>query len=480
MTSFFTRDPTRPLRVRTAALLAEGKFGEALPMCRHVVDLAPRLAAGWSDLGWALLGLKQNDEAIAACETALFIDERYVWAWNNKGAALLNLRRHEDALVALDRASALDPHALKYGRTTIQLNRLRALIGLRRFNDAVESATRLLRVAPALVAAWVIKAQALKELQRHDEAKAAFAQALKVAPDDYFALIQASLFYAAHLHDHEQALEYCQRILSLRPDDSYACQLKADLLRLLERNEEACSAYEQAIACGAAQGSRPGALWISYGLTLIEVGRYGEALAALDHPAASISSNRSVLINRGLVFTSLDRHADALDYYEAACASDPTSLLALCNRANELVALGRFAEASAAIEQVLATDDSYGCGWHSKGVLATERGHYEEARAAFQRSIALEARHSSHYADLARLLLALDDHVQAYEVIERALALDPYDMRWWQVKAQALRAAGRIDEAAAAEQRGADLLAEQTAQVDAYFQAKAQADASER
>ncbi len=52
--------------------------------------------------------------------------------------------------------------------------------------------------------------------------------------------------------------------------------------------------------------------------------------------------------------------------------------------------------------------------------------------------------------------------------------LDPYYARAWRVNARALRAAGREEEADAAERRGEELLAEQTAQVEAYLRSKAQ------
>lgn len=473
----FDRDPTRALRTRAGALLREGKFAEALPICQRVVELAPRLVDGWSDLGWALLGLKRYEEAISACETALFLDERSMWAWNNKGAALARLGRHDEALAAYDRAIALDPAALKYGRTTAHYNRLRELLDLKRYEEALASANLLLRFIPRQANVWVSRAQALSGLKRDDEAEAALAQALKVAPADWFALVQSCLFYGNQRHDYAKALVLCQRMLDLHRDDGYAHTLKGDVLRLLERPAEACVAYEQAIDHAAERGGRSDVFWLSYGRMLTRTGRYGEALAAfdlVDRPTATVANARAVQINRGVVLSAIERHSEALACYERAREIDPTSALALTNAAEELVELGRFSEAAALADRALAFDAEFPCRRHTKGILAAARGEFAEARMALQASIEDAPSHSAHHADLADVLIALDDPEQACATIERALALDPYDARSWRIKAAALRAAGKLEEAAEAERHSAALLAEQTAQVDAWLQARAE------
>ncbi|HEX6817700.1 MAG TPA: hypothetical protein VF120_04945, partial [Ktedonobacterales bacterium] len=76
------------------------------------------------------------------------------------------------------------------------------------------------------------------------------------------------------------------------------------------------------------------------------------------------------------------------------------------------------------------------------------------------------------HATYALALVAQGNPSEALRAVDYALSIDPFEARTWKIKAQALRAAGREGEAAEAERRGVELLAEQTAQVDAYLQAQ--------
>jgi tetratricopeptide (TPR) repeat protein len=217
-----------------------------------------------------------------------------------------------------------------------------------------------------------------------------------------------------------------------------------------------------------------GNLWIDMSHALICQGRFRDALVAVDNGVALALGNSLLLINRGEVYSHLGREAEALACYEEAHAAQPDALLPQIDIAAALVTLGLLDEAKAQLDAVLAVDGEHGCAWYVTGMRETALDHFDDALDAFDKSIILEPGHASHYAAFAELLLKLEDPVHAGQVIERALAIDAFDARTWRIKAQALRAAGKLEEADEAERHGAALLAEQTAQVDAYLQAKGQ------
>ncbi|MDE3231616.1 MAG: tetratricopeptide repeat protein, partial [Chloroflexota bacterium] len=248
-----------------------------------------------------------------------------------------------------------------------------------------------------------------------------------------------------------------------------------DILFSREDYRNAASAYERALARCANDAASTADIWHSYGSTLISLGRFGEALAAFDKGAAIVSGRVRPINGRGVILSRIGRHEAALAWYEATLLLRPSANV-LSNKAEALASLGRLDEADAILDEASAMAPDAMAVWAVRGIVATSRGRHDEALAAFNRAIALGPRHAPNYAELARLLLALGDVEHACEVAERALALDPYDARAWQVKAQALRALGQEGDADAAERHGATLLAEQTAEVDAWLRARAARD----
>ena len=468
---FFGRDTTRALSTRAIALLQAGKFAEALPLCQELVALTPESAAAWSNLGWALMQNHRLDEAIAACETALTLNPNNRWAWGNKGVALSRLGRHEEALAAYDRACELDPGGLLHGRTHPYRNRLWPLLQLRRFDEVIIVADELLRYLPNDVEIWVKRGQALAGLRRYAEAEETFLFASELKSPEA-ALSQLAIFYAGNMRAYDKALTVVDRLFAYRPNDVSSWNLRGYVLSASGAYEKALGAFERAMACDGLSDATLGGLWNSRGDALMRLGRFQDALIALDKSAALAPGNAYSFITRGEVYSHIERESEALACYEAAHKAQPAVLLAQTNIAAALVALGPLDEAKTHLDAVLAINAEHGCAWYVIGFRETELGHYDDALAALDKSITLEPTHAAHYAAFAELLLKLDDPEHACRVIERALALDPIDARSWKIKAQALRAAGKLEEAAEAERRGAELLAEQTAQVDAYLQAQ--------
>jgi superkiller protein 3 len=330
----------------------------------------------------------------------------------------------------------------------------------------------MLEYSPKDSTVWVIRGEALAEQKRYDEAEEAFLFAVGLASTKRFALTELGYFYVNKTRDFGKAMDVCERLFEFQSDLNIAWRLKGDVLFECRRYQEAVIACEEAIAHGGLKVGNAMGLWDSYGASLLFSGRCGDALTALEHAATAAPGFTAPLTTRGVLLSRLQRHAEALEWYEAAILANPRAPIPKLNKAETLAYLERYDEAESILNDVLASEpESFGA-WSVKGLLETRRGRYDDAMTAYSKSIQLEPLHADTYAGLALLLLALDDAQHACQVVERAVTLDPYDARWWHVKAQALRAAGRAEEANAAEQHGAALLAEQEAQVDAYLRTK--------
>ena len=78
----------------------------------------------------------------------------------------------------LERILSLDPH-----NVPALNNKGNALVNLRRLDDARAAFERVIELEPAFVAAWINLANTLSSLERYDDAKAASDHALALAPE---------------------------------------------------------------------------------------------------------------------------------------------------------------------------------------------------------------------------------------------------------------------------------------------------------
>lgn len=437
------RTPAVIASQQAAMLAKQGKFAEAIPFYEEALTLTP-----------------------------------HVVLWSALAFARLMAGRYAEALSAYDKVVELDPGALRRGQTAAHIHRVSILADLKRCDEALAAADEMIAQAPRNSDSWVCRGYAYVSLKRYHDAEEALLTAIRLAPSNRLALGELTNFYRKNVRDFERATEVCERLLAIRPNDEYAWGHRGKILHDFNQYEEAVNAYERALECKADNFLIRAPNWRNYGLSLLYLGRCFDALVALDRSEALIPGREPNWNGRGVIHERIEQHAEALERYEAAIHADHLEIVPRINKAELLTYLGRYDEAESILSEVLAEEpESFGA-WCVKGLLETRRKRHDEAMAAFRRSIELEPRHGPTYMELAALLLDLDDPEHAATVAERATTLDPYYARAWKVKAQALHAAGGEEEAAAAEQRGAELLADQTAQVEAYLRAKGQRDAS--
>ena len=99
------------------------------------------------------------------------------------------------------------------------------------------------------------------------------------------------------------------------------------------------------------------------------------------------------------------------------------------------------------VEAVLKIEDSYGPAWRRKGTWLLDVGQAEEARLAFERAEALLPEYADAPLGLASTALAQDDVEAALRFAQTALERAPDDAYARNILGNALRRAGRMDEA---------------------------------
>lgn len=170
-----------------SALVAKGRYGEAISYLGRAIEIKPDYAAVYARLGMAHQFIGQYAEALAHYEKALKLDSKIPDVHNNLGIVLTTIGRLEEAVVQLRRAIEIEPHKANAYR-----NLANALQFLGDLEGAVECNYQALAMWPADVSGRINLGNALQMLDRHHEAIQCLEIALALDPDNKAALYNRS------------------------------------------------------------------------------------------------------------------------------------------------------------------------------------------------------------------------------------------------------------------------------------------------
>jgi predicted O-linked N-acetylglucosamine transferase (SPINDLY family) len=160
---------------------------------------------------------------------------------NNHGATLQKLKRYQEALDSYGRALKIKPDFAE-----VHNNRGNALRELKRFEEALDSYARALKIDPNYAEALNNRGATLQELKRYEEAEDSYARALKIRPD--FAEVYNNRGLAQQeLRRFGEALDSYARALKIDPNYAVAHNNRGLALQELRRFDEALDSYASAL-----------------------------------------------------------------------------------------------------------------------------------------------------------------------------------------------------------------------------------------
>ena len=192
-------------------LMAEGRYAEAVPVYRQLVEALPGNSGLLLNLGMAIHLSGQDREAIPQFAAASRLQPDLFPAALFLGAANLRLGRNAEAVAPLQKAVRLQPDSRDASSMLAE-----ALVGLERYAEAEPHLRRLTVMAPADPAAWFNLAKAYEAL-----AGSSFDRLLKQDPESPLGLAlvaEARLKQdrrAAAFHLYRQAIERGPRLRGL-------------------------------------------------------------------------------------------------------------------------------------------------------------------------------------------------------------------------------------------------------------------------
>ena len=162
---------------------------------------------------------------------------------------------------------------------------------------------------------------------------------------------------------------------------------------------------------------------------LRRLGRYEEALAALDRCIELEPDYGDAHLNRGNVLHNLRRYEEALVSHDRALEYGPNKSYAHNGRGIALRRLGRREEAIEAMDRALELEPDYVVGYLNRADILIELGRCDEARADHDRALAVREPDASTLNEIAWALLnpespdEMRDPQKALPLVQRAVEM---------------------------------------------------------
>jgi len=258
--------------------------------------------------------------ALTLLDTALALDPTHLPAINERCERHARLGDHEASLRDAERFIARAPH-LWLGHTLLG----NALRRLGRYDQALSSFDRAVKLDSTQTLVWFCRAQVLCLLERFEEALADSAEAIRLDPESVvgYAVRARAL---DGLRDFEASLMSYQRALEIGPDRFELWNNRASVLKRLQRWNDLIENAEKIIALDAKQARG----YADRGSARFHLGELDAAVRDWDTAVEHASLNREVYLGRGMVHEIAGRYQAALaDYTEAAMISGPDRKRAL-------------------------------------------------------------------------------------------------------------------------------------------------------
>ena len=357
----------------------------------------------------------------------------------------------QDALVS-HQSGLLDAAEIQYkklliflpGNTTLLTNLGTIALQKGNLEDGLKLIGKSLQINSNQPYAINNKGNALRELNRLDEALASYDYAIVLKPDYAEAYFNRgnTLFDLKRL---DEALASYERAIVLNPDYTEAYFNRGNVLQNIKRLEEALESYDRAIVLNPDYAEA----YFDRGNALHELSRVDEALASYERAIAIKPDYAEANYNRGIALLKLKRADEALASYDRAIALKPHYTEAYINRGNALQDLKRLDEALVSYDRAIALKPDYAKAHMNRGNALLDLMRLNEALISYERAIALKPDYAKAYINRGNAFQVFKRLDEAMADYNHAIALKPDYAKAYMNRGNALQTLKRLDEALA-------------------------------
>ena len=345
--------PVRELFQQGSAAQDAGKYSQAEAIWRRVLQIEPKNAYAYYNLGIALRNQGKLEQAIAAYKKAIQLNPNYANAYINLGVALYYQKKLEQAIAAYKKAIQLNP------KDADAYNNLGAALSDQgKLEQAIAAYKKAIQLNPNYANAYNGLGNALSDQKKLEQAIAAYKKAIQLNPNyaDAYNNLGAALYYQGKL---EQAIAAYNKAIQLNPNYSAAYNNLGNALRNQGKLEQAIAAYNKAI---------------------------------------QLNPNYSTAYNGlGSVLVDQKKLEQAIAAFQKAIQLNPNYTYAYYNLGNALRNQGKLEQAIAAYQKALTLPNNprspasdYTLAHNGLGLALQQQGKLKEAIAEFKQAIALD------------------------------------------------------------------------------------------
>lgn len=221
-------------------------------------------------------------------------------------------------------------------------------------------------------------------------------KAMSIGGHEFFEALHDLATAQAQIGDFTSALNNYQKCLKFG-NSSYELFFNiARILDDLKRFEEAVDFYDKGLALKPDYAFG----WYNKGNSLYDLKRYYEAITHFDKAINLKPDYPEAWVNKGVTLHDLKRYEEAIAHYDKALNLNPAYPEAWVNKGVTLHDLKRYDEAIAHYDKGLTLKSDYARGWSNKGAALNELKRYEEAVAHYDQALSLKSDIDWIYGDL--------------------------------------------------------------------------------
>jgi tetratricopeptide (TPR) repeat protein len=346
-----------------------GFFDRALSSYDRVLKISPQNAFVLARRCGVLNALEDYKNALESCDNALASERIWdyftsAYIWTQRGAALIGLGKYEEALNAVEPLLKKQPdYAYAYNVKAV------ASWNLKKYDEAYIAINKSVHIfqgvsakkysySPAifyraLILAYYNQGRILSSLKRYAEAKESYNSAIEIARKDIIIKLYG---YKNKLSAFDQKI--VANIITNQSANNIALSKQDGIIANLQTNK---------IAEEAVKFNRDSfASLYNKGLSYLNQGNAQEKFKAIEQANTSYQkalddfkkaerlnpNNKYLLTAKGMALQGLQKYADALEVYEQLLGMEPKNIQILMTKGTTLEKLKRVQEAIGVYEQI--------------------------------------------------------------------------------------------------------------------------------
>ena len=319
--------------------------------------------------GLVLLQKRQFDDAFNAFSNVVETFPLQGTAWLLRGISQAKLKRPQEAMSDLYKALEISPDD-----ANIRMKAARTMVGLREAPRAIELLTPLMDAGNASVDVYELCFQLGLKLGRYRTAFRALDKALEGDPHHYSRRIDAARLLH-NMRDYKLSLAHLDKVISLGGGNAEACYLRSDVLRDMDRIDEALDSVKQAVSSERENVES----FLRAAEHQINLGAMKDAFVSAKKAVELAPENReaNLLLGQMLCWSAL--YDDAIACAEKILNKDPDHGGASRIRGASYYMKGDVEKAKADLEKALSIDEQDGEAMLWLGEIARAENRFDEA-----------------------------------------------------------------------------------------------------